>query len=152
MLHDAQNSQNFIKYFSSKIADFFIHKSFFIVQKLPKLDSQKFKQFLKKNILWNFVNSGHHGASLGASRGCIDILNPFRFFNLESCIVNLATLKRFYENVYLTKSQRNSAEQPGLLLPTLNRSMHILLLWQFLFLKSHVNSGNEMCLLETELI
>ena len=33
------------------------------------------------------MNSGHHGASLGASRGFIDILNPFRFFNLESCIV-----------------------------------------------------------------
>ena len=39
---------NFIKYFSSRIAGFFIHKSFFIVQKLPKLDSRKIKQFLKK--------------------------------------------------------------------------------------------------------
>ena len=80
MLHDAQNSQNFIKYFSSKIADFFIHKLFFIVQKLPKLDSRKFKQFLKKNILWNFVNSGHHRASLKTPRGFVEVLNAFKKF------------------------------------------------------------------------
>ena len=38
-------------------------------------------------MLWNFVNKGHHGESLGDVRGFIDIFNAFRFFNLESCIV-----------------------------------------------------------------
>ena len=48
---------------------------------------RKLRQFLKKNILCNFVTSRHHKASLKTPRGFVDILNPFRFLSLESCIV-----------------------------------------------------------------
>ena len=78
---------------------------------MKKLAILEGKYFMK------FVNNRHHEASLGAPRGFIDIVNPFRFFNLVSCIVTPKILKP------LTKFKlKIPNDAPDILL--FNRALH----------------------------